>query len=554
MGPHAPQKRRQPQPYSSFPGNGQKFPKEGHKLASLLLHSNDIFTYINTFLEFEESLVDLTVCKRLRRNWFMYTSILSVQGKRSFGDVELAYFLLNMENLRAIDLTQCQKIEHFPQRQKNNIHPNLVSVKLASTSISLPSLKSYFGQLVSLSSFPKLQVIDIRGTPSLAQFCHDTLDMDVKLSTFHHALSSLANMHILLSYIKSKIEIFRHDDHREKNCDAFNNLLLSSLSNYDGPQEFVGDADSLNHIAKTILLHLPVLTSGGSTHHPEHQLILTAASANAYVPDIVLRELLKLGAGVNFIAGDHNYYSPLMSACQNGASSSKLRLLLNHGANILFPCHNNEHALHFAIDGSSKKRVTKILLRYLLRDAAGNKQLEYERINQKENVTGWTYIMRATFEGSLGSIEAMLQFNASCDIKDNADRTIIHLAAKNTNPQILNLLVKKCDLDYNSSTCGTALHVACRHLNLTNVRILLNHGASVHLKFQGMTPAEELRSKVKGYLTRGAIKRQILHLLDNYEPPVTSISPWRKKRRGRRGLRVDRKDVTHLRANNNPGQ
>ena len=226
----------------------------------------------------------------------------------------------------------------------------------------------------------------------------------------------------------------------------------------------------------------------------------------------------------------------------------------DNGANILFPCHNNEHSLHFAIDGSSKKRVTKVLLGYLLKDALGNKQLEYERINRKETITGWTYIMRATFEGSLGAIEAMLQFNASCDIKDNADRTIIHLAAEKNNPQILNLLVKKCDLDYNSSTCGTALHVACRHLNIINVRILLNHGASVYLKFQGMTPAEELRSQVKGYLTDGAIKRQILRLLDNYEPPVTSISPWRKKRRGRRGLREEWKGEKRVRTNDNLSQ
>ena len=128
-----------------------------------------------------------------------------------------------------------------------------------------------------------------------------------------------------------------------------------------------------------------------------------------------------------------------MSACQNGASTSKLKLLLNNGANILFPCHNNEHSLHFAIDGSSKKRVTKVLLGYLLKDALGSKQLEYERINRRETLTGWTYIMRATFEGSLGAIEAMLQFNASCNIKDNADRTIIHLAAEKNNPQILTL-------------------------------------------------------------------------------------------------------------------
>ena len=222
-----------------------------------------------------------------------------------------------------------------------------------------------------------------------------------------------------------------------------------------------------------------------------------------------------------------------MSACQNGASSSKLQLLLNYGADILFKCHNNENALHFAIGackGTSKKRVTKILLRYLLCGAAGNKELEYQRINCTEKVTGWTYLMRATFESSLGGIEALLQFNASCSIKDKLDRTILHLASESNNPQILNILVKKCELDYNSTTCGTPLHVACRHLLIINVRILLNHGADVNIKFNSLTPAEELKAGVKGYLTNGTIKRQILKLLDSYEPPVTSISPLRKKR------------------------
>ena len=131
------------------------------------------------------------LCKQLRLNWFRYTSVLNVPGNRSFGDTELAYFLLNMENLREIDLTQCQNVKRFPQPQKNNIHPNLISVKLASTCVSLPSLQSYFGQSVGLSSFPKLKLLDIQGTPSLAQFCPDTLDMDVNLSTFHLALNSL---------------------------------------------------------------------------------------------------------------------------------------------------------------------------------------------------------------------------------------------------------------------------------------------------------------------------------------------------------------------------
>ena len=123
-------------------------------------------------------------------------------------------------------------------------------------------------------------------------------------------------------------------------------------------QEFVGSAeaaDSINHVAKEVLLHLPVITSGGSTHHPEHQLILTAASANAYVPNVVLERIVKTRCGRQFCSGRSQLLQPIDSACQNGASTSKLKLLLNNGANILFPCHNNEHSLHFAIDGSRKK-------------------------------------------------------------------------------------------------------------------------------------------------------------------------------------------------------
>ena len=157
MDPHPSKKKHLPgQPHSSFAGDGRKCPKDGYKVASLLLHRVDIFTYINEFLAFEKSLVYLVLCKKLRLNWFRYTSVLSVPGKRSFGDNELAYFLLNMESLREIDITQCQQVERFPRPVKNNIHPNLISVKLASTCVSLPSLQSYFGQSVGLSSFQNL--------------------------------------------------------------------------------------------------------------------------------------------------------------------------------------------------------------------------------------------------------------------------------------------------------------------------------------------------------------------------------------------------------------
>ena len=80
------------------PSRRRSKPADGYKVASLLLHSIDIFTYVNEFLAFEGSLVHLAVCKKLRLNWFRYTSVLNVPGKRSFGDNELACFLLNMES------------------------------------------------------------------------------------------------------------------------------------------------------------------------------------------------------------------------------------------------------------------------------------------------------------------------------------------------------------------------------------------------------------------------------------------------------------------------
>ena len=547
------------------PGNRVKSDNiDLQKISDLLFYNPLVFTHTNTFLSFEQRLKHLKICKQLRQCFFQHTrSICPTDAYRKFDDQALDFFLSNCKSLVNIILTRCQKIHNFPARNENNIHEKLASVELASTCISLHSLESYFDDVkYHPEKYRNLKTIDIRGTPALNSFCMKYLNMNITIGQFYHAINSLVDLRQFATYIELNINNFQNNNYKNINnnkkedLDCINNLnkiLLLSLchnnkSNIDNNETIVIDDNkkgSKNTVANpfvgvsslsiAMMLNVPVRTTGGSIHHPEKQLILTTAFANSYVPKKVLQILLNNGADVNFIAGDGNYYSALMSACQNGASSSKLKLLLNYGADILFPCHNAENSLHFAISackGSSKKRVTKILLSFLLQDVAGNEWLEYNRINRREKFTGWTYIMRAAYENSLGGIEALLQFNASCDVKDYADRTILHLASESNNPQILNVLVKKCEVDYNSSTCGTPLHVACRNLNIINVRILLNHGADVNIKFNDLTPATELKTKVQGYLTNGTIKRQILDLLDNYEPPITSISPLRKKRIG----------------------
>ena len=60
------------------------------------------------------------LCKQLRLNWFRYTSVLNVPGNRSFGDTELAYFLLNMEEPtrnRSNTVSKCRAFSTTAEKQ-----------------------------------------------------------------------------------------------------------------------------------------------------------------------------------------------------------------------------------------------------------------------------------------------------------------------------------------------------------------------------------------------------------------------------------------------------
>ncbi len=267
------------------------------KLQGLLFHNALIFTHTNAFLTFQQSLIHLKVCKKLRKNWFEHTRSINVPS-RKFNDEALEYFLLNCENICTIDLTQCQLLKTFPQVNENNIHPNLTVVKLASTCVSMESLEQYFDFAKYPTKFVKLKTIDIRGTPALTSFSLRSLNINLNIGMFHRAVDSLLNLQHLLSYIQSNIEIFQNKCNlknydKEHNYSKLYILILSSLCNiYRNDQKncktSIVDSTTLS-IA--LLLHVPVRTVGGSADNPEQQLILTTASANSYVPIKVLQTL-----------------------------------------------------------------------------------------------------------------------------------------------------------------------------------------------------------------------------------------------------------------------
>ena len=206
------------------------------KMQELLFHNALIFTHTNAFLTFQQSLIHLKICKKLRKNWFEHTRSINVPSNRKFNDEALEYFLLNCDNICTIDLTQCQLLKTFPKVNEYNIHPNLTIVKLASTCVSMESLEQYFDFAKHGTKFVKLKNIDIRGTPALTSFSLRSLNINVNIGVFHRALDSLLNLQHLLSYIQTNIEIFQNkyslkNDDNEYDCIELYLLILSSLCN-----------------------------------------------------------------------------------------------------------------------------------------------------------------------------------------------------------------------------------------------------------------------------------------------------------------------------------
>ena len=107
-------------------------------------------------------------------------------------------------------------------------------------------------------------------------------------------------------------------------------------------------------------------------------------------------------------------------------------------------------------------------------------------INQV-TVSGLTPIMTAAcFDGHLDIVKYLVERKAELDHKDKNDQTIIHLAAKNNQDEVIEEILQSASDDYmvneNDQFDNTPLHLASAAGYLETVKVLVKHNAQIDNK------------------------------------------------------------------------
>ena len=102
---------------------------------------------------------------------------------------------------------------------------------------------------------------------------------------------------------------------------------------------------------------------------------------------------------------------------------------------------------------------------------------------------GQTAIMAAAVNGHLEIVQYLAeQKGVKLDLKDKNDQTIIHLAAKNNNPEVIEEILKLDTtpddfmVNENDQLDNTPLHLACAAGYLQTCKVLIDHGAEIDNK------------------------------------------------------------------------
>ena len=157
--------------------------------------------------------------------------------------------------------------------------------------------------------------------------------------------------------------------------------------------------------------------------------------------------IILIRAGVDVNALDDNGSSALYLAAQSG--NTKSLELLTKALKIDLNLSNNLGItpLHIASSENQFDAVKAIL----------KKQRANLDLADKD---GYTPILTAIKKGHIEIFEALLNAKASVDVKNNIGETALHIAARNGNTQIFDLLLTKVDVDIRDASGKTALEIA----------------------------------------------------------------------------------------------
>ncbi|RFU32189.1 hypothetical protein B7463_g4179, partial [Scytalidium lignicola] len=184
----------------------------------------------------------------------------------------------------------------------------------------------------------------------------------------------------------------------------------------------------------------------------------------------IVKLLLDRGADIEIGVDQHE--TPLQVAIRNG-HKSMVKALVDKGANVKVKYWGRDTTLHLAI--KCKKKVKGIVQLLLKKGVDAN-----ERDDR-----GWTALHWATSLGWKGVVRLLIRKeNVEKNCQASWDRrTPLHLAAAESNPTLVKLLVESgADVDICDRMGWTALHAATDKCCKQTVRILLRNSAKINAK------------------------------------------------------------------------
>ncbi|KAL4959118.1 ankyrin repeat-containing domain protein [Aspergillus stella-maris] len=234
--------------------------------------------------------------------------------------------------------------------------------------------------------------------------------------------------------------------------------------------DLTGNGDTLLSLAMDISTDLVAVMLAGPAD-PE-VLDDSGSSAINTAAERGKSEVVKLliSKNVNIEHRDQSGWCPIHDASGYSLNADIIRLLAEAGANLKEMTDHGFTPLQLAARNGFIQGVNVLL------EFQGRIDLEQRRENRE------TALFDAVHSGSQECVRRLLQAGADINAQREDGWTPLMVAASHKEPEVLvNLLLSWPDLDIGlTRDRGTALHVACKHLNTGIVTDLLDHGADVN--------------------------------------------------------------------------
>jgi ankyrin repeat protein len=226
---------------------------------------------------------------------------------------------------------------------------------------------------------------------------------------------------------------------------------------------------------------------------------LIAAIANQH--PAVLKFLLAQGIDVNARAADGS--TALHYPGNTPESQEILKILLAAGADVARPNRRGESVLGVDLRSipPSQEKIERID-RWLEHTIAHHSTL-------KGSPTFWNDCLQASvLRENITAFQLCEQKGASIHGKDREGNTVLHWAAQQPNPDLVQQLIARgANVNEQNYSGRTALHYAAEQQRLAIVNVLLNHGAQVNLSdrsgYTALTLTEDSQIAVQ-LLSKGA--------------------------------------------------